>query len=149
MKLLRTDTSNKDFVELVRQLDDELRIRNGEEESFYAPFNKLNLIKYALVAFDGEEAVGCGALKPFSDDAMEVKRMFVPLHRRGKGIARQVLMELEKWAAEMHASRCVLETGLNNYEATALYKKNGYRLIPNYGQYAGMKTSICFEKNLR
>ena len=31
-------------------------------------------------------------------------------------------------------------------EAIALYRKNGYSQIPNYGQYIGMDNSICFEK---
>jgi len=30
----------------------------------------------------------------------------------------------------------------------ALYEKNGYRRIANYGQYAGIENSICFEKIL-
>jgi len=39
-----------------------------------------------------------------------------------------------------------LETGKKQPEAIALYKKNGYKLIPNYGQYAEIENSVCFEK---
>jgi hypothetical protein len=41
-----------------------------------------------------------------------------------------------------------LETGKRQPEAIGLYKKNGYKLIPNYGQYAEVENSVCFEKEL-
>ena len=92
--------------------------------------------------------VGCGAIKEFATDMMEVKRMFVKQEYRGKGIAGKILAELETWAFEMGYSKCVLETGKRQVEAVALYMKSGYRIIPNYGQYIGMDNSLCFEKVL-
>ena len=143
--LMRTNSDNTDFQNLVRELDKELAVRDGDEHSFYAQYNKIDAIKYAVVAYDDETAVGCGAIKEF-DGAMEVKRMFVPVNERGKGIATYVLKELEKWAKELNFEKCVLETGLRQPEAIRLYEKSGYEKIPNYGQYAGMENSVCFEK---
>lgn len=68
---------------------------------------------------------------------------------RGKGIASLILAELETWAVELGYSTCILETGFNQPEAIALYQKNGYNRIDNYGQYAGVETSLCFEKEVR
>jgi GNAT superfamily N-acetyltransferase len=79
---------------------------------------------------------------------MEVKRMYTLPEYRGKGIASIVLAELEKWAAELGYQKTVLETGKRQPEAIALYEKNNYRQIPNYGQYAGVENSVCFEKEL-
>jgi len=129
-------------------LDKELAIRDGEEHSFYAQYNKIDAIKYVVVAYEDENPVGCGAVKKFAENAMEVKRMFVPFESRGKGIASLVLQELEKWTAELGYANCVLETGYKQPEAIRLYEKNGYSKIPNYGQYIGMDNSICFEKVL-
>lgn len=95
-----------------------------------------------------EDAVGCGAFKEFNDETVEIKRMFVPDEQRGKGIASKVLKELEAWALELGYTTCILETGKRQPEAIALYKKNGYELIPNYGQYAGVENSVCFQKVL-
>ena len=64
------------------------------------------------------------------------------------GIATQILTELEKWATELSFKKCVLETGKKQPEAIALYIKNGYKIIPNYGQYEGVENSVCFEKLL-
>jgi len=74
--------------------------------------------------------------------------MFVAPNERGKGIASTILRELEKWAAEQHFTGCILETGLRQPEAIALYSKNGYRPISNYGQYKGVSNSVCFLKKL-
>lgn len=146
--LFRTDSGNPDFVSLVKSLDADLAIRDGEDHSFYSQFNKIDKIKYVIVAYEDSVAVGCGALKKFSPDAMEVKRMYVLPHRRNGGMATAVLSGLEQWARELGYSRCILETGKKQPEAIRLYSKNGYKLIPNYGQYAGIENSICFAKDI-
>lgn len=148
IKIKRTNSDDLNFQSLVSELDKDLAIRDGEDHSFYAQFNKIDAIKYVVVAYEGETAVGCGAIKEFDENSMEVKRMFVPAGKRGKGIASLVLNELEKWATELGSGKCVLETGCKQPEAIALYKKNGYSQIPNYGQYVGMDNSICFGKVL-
>lgn len=146
--LKRTDSNNPHFQILVRDLDLELKIRDGEDHAFYAQYNKTDSIKYVVLAYENSEAVGCGAIKEWDSETMEVKRMFVPLKNRGKGIASLVLTELEKWAFELGYKKCILETGEKQPEAIRLYTKNNYNLIPNYGQYAGVETSKCFEKYL-
>jgi GNAT superfamily N-acetyltransferase len=101
------------------------------------------------VAYFAELPVACGAIKEFDAETMEVKRMFTADNYRGKGVATQVLAELEKWALELEYSKCILETGKRLPEAVQLYENRGYRLIPNYGQYVEMENSICFEKRLK
>ena len=145
---IRTDSENKYFQQLVRELDKDLSIRDGADHSFYSQFNKIDKIKYAIVALDNGTPVGCGAIKELTKDSMEVKRMYVPINRRGQGIATKILKELETWAHELKYSKCLLETGKKQPEAIELYKKNGYRIIPNYGQYENVENSVCFEKIL-
>lgn len=145
---IRTNSENQDFQSLVKKLDADLKIRDGEEHVFYAQYNKTDAIKHVIVAYDGEEAVGCGAIKEFSEDTMEVKRMYVEENKRGKGIASTILKELEQWALELKYRKCILETGNKQFEALSLYPKSGYHLIPNYAQYVGVDNSVCFEKEL-
>lgn len=149
IKLIRTDSDNPDFVELVKYLDADLAERDGSDHSFYSQFNKINKIKHAVVVYENDNPIACGAIKEFTPDAMEVKRMYTSPQSRGKGIAGKVLTELENWASELSYKKCVLETGKRQPEAIELYKKNGYRLIPNYGQYAGIENSLCFEKEMK
>jgi putative acetyltransferase len=145
----KTDSTDPDFIELVKHLDADLAERDGEDHSFYAQFNKIDNIKHAIVAYENDRPVGCGAIKEYSPDTMEVKRMYTSPENRGKGIASKVLKELELWASELSYERCILETGKKQPEAIALYTKRGYQVIPNYGQYAGVEESVCFEKKLR
>ncbi len=148
IKIERTDSENAEFVELVRLLDEELKIRDGDEHSFYAQYNKLDLIKNVVIASENSEAVGCGAFKKYGKDTVEIKRMFVKPENRGKGIAVELLNELEKWANEENYAFAILETGYNQPEAIRLYQKSGYEVIPNYGQYEGVDNSVCMKKSL-
>lgn len=149
IKLIRTSSENVDYIKLVKHLDVDLAIRDGELAPFYAQYNSSSTIKHILVAYQNNSAVGCGALKEFAPGLIEVKRMFTLPEKRGIGIATRILTELEKWAAEMSYSKCILETGIGQPEAIALYTKCGYARISNYGQYAGVEHSVCFEKNLK
>lgn len=146
--LKRTTSHDADFQILVKELDKDLSIRDGDEHSFYAQFNKVDAIKNVLVAYRNEQAVGCGAIKKMDENTMEIKRMYVPPHLRGKGIASQILQELETWSRELGYKKCILETGKKQPEAIALYHKNLYQIIPNYGQYEGIENSVCFAKEL-
>ena len=123
-------------------------IIDGTDHSFYAQFNKIDSIKNAVVAYIGDEPVGCGAVKEFSQDTMEVKRMFVPPNKRKLGIASVILKELETWCRDLKYKKTVLETGKKQPEAIALYKKNNYKIITSYGQYKNVENSVCFEKEL-
>lgn len=148
IQLIRTNSGNADFISLVKHLDAELAIRDGDEHSFYDQFNKIDTIKHVVVAYENDIPIACGAIKEFDPTTMELKRMYtLPVHR-GKGMATKVLTELETWAKELNYKKCILETGKKQPEAIKLYKKNGYNVIPNYGQYSGMENSVCFEKEI-
>lgn len=144
----RTDSTNQDFINLVVSLDKYLSGINGEEDSFFKSFNKIEDLQYVLVAYINNVPVGCGALKKYSSDTLEVKRMFVDPDYRGRKIAQQIVAELELWAKELSYNFCVLETSLEMKSAVALYKSVGYLEIPKYGQYKEVETSICFQKEL-
>jgi putative acetyltransferase len=144
----RTTSSDNDFQKLVVKLDKDLAIRDGDEHAFYAQFNKTINIKNVVVAYLNKEAVGCGAFKEYDTNTVEIKRMFVEPTFRGKGIAQQILAELELWAKENNYNVCILETGKKQPEAIALYTKAGYRIIANYGQYEGVENSVCMRKQV-
>jgi putative acetyltransferase len=149
IQIIRTNSENFEFRKLVTMLDAELAVIDGSDHSFYSQFNKIDKIKYVAIAYENGEPTGCGAMKEYSAGTMEIKRMYTSPGGRNKGIATKILSELEGWAHELSYSTCILETGKRQPEAIALYKKNGYAIIPNYGQYAGVENSVCFEKKLK
>ncbi len=148
MHLIRTTSDNPDFQKLVVLLDATLKILDGDEHAFYAQYNKTAAIKNVVVCYHEYQAVGCGAFKEHEKHQIEIKRMFVLPEKRGKGIALNILKELENWAKELEYSSCILETGKKQVDAIGLYQKAGYQTIPNYEQYKGMENSICMQKEI-
>lgn len=147
LELVRTTSQNADFANLIVKLDENLASRNGDMQEYFNQFNKVDTIKHVIIAYINGIAVGCGAIKQFDNESVEVKRMFVSDEYRGRRIASKVLNELENWAKELGYASAVLETSNVQTEAVALYTKT-YTVTENYGQYAGIETSICFKKEL-
>ncbi len=145
---IRTDSSNPDFVSLVAKLDADLAIRDGDEHAFYDQFNKIDRIRHAMIGIADDNPVTCGAFVPINKQEVEIKRMYTLPKFRGQGLASALLAELESWAKELHYTDALLETGLRQPEAIALYHKCGYHLIENYGPYVGVENSVCFRKTL-
>ena len=146
MKIIRTDAKNPDFTRLISELDAYLKVTDGEDHEFYNQFNGLDNIKNVVIAYKDKQAIGCGAFKKFDNETAEIKRMYVKINHRGYGIAQAILNSLELWALEKDFKKCILETGDRQIEAIKFDFKSGYIRIANYGQYAQMDNSNCFEK---
>ncbi|QIE60836.1 GNAT family N-acetyltransferase [Rasiella rasia] len=144
----RVPTHQVDFINLVKQLDTTLAETDGDEHEFYHQFNGLDTLKHRLVGYHEEIPVAIGAIKELTPTCVEVKRMFTVPEYRGQGIGSRLLTELELWAKELDYEKSALETGKRQPDAIALYEKNGYARIQNYGQYKGQENSVCFEKLL-
>jgi GNAT superfamily N-acetyltransferase len=145
-KIIRTDNKNVDFNKLIIELDAYLKVTDGEDHEFYNQFNSLEKIKNVVIAYQDNQAIGCGAFKKLDNETIEIKRMYVKFAHRGSGTAQAILNSLELWASEKGFKKCILETGNRQVEAIKFYKKAGYKSIPNYGQYTHMEDSNCFEK---
>lgn len=149
LQLIRTNSENNDFINLVKKLDAYLKISDGDDHDFYNQFNDIDVIKYVVVVYQNEKPVGCGAIKHFDSTRVEVKRIFVDTTQRGLGIAPKILNELEVWAKEKNYKKCILETGERQVEAVNLYHKSNYkRMSINYGPYKDVVNSLCFEKEI-
>lgn len=148
LSLIKTNSDHTDFRALVVALDTDLQARYGEQQQFFSQFNKLDLIHHVIVAYNNNEPVGCGAFKEYETGVAEIKRMFVQLQQRGKGIAGLILTELEQWAAAEGYHTCILETAIKQPEAIRVYEREGYSRIPNYGQYIGVEISLCMQKQI-
>jgi len=136
------------ITHLVRELADRYPEDQGEEEASFNPADATGLRSVVVVAWFGSEPVGCGALRPLpgTADTAEIKRMFVLPASRGKGFGREILQDLEKHARTFGYARLVLETGIRQPEAIALYEKSGFTRIPNFAPYEDSVRSLCFEK---
>jgi GNAT superfamily N-acetyltransferase len=102
-----------------------------------------------LVARLGGEPVGCGAVKRGPADGVgEVKRMYVAPHARGRRVGAAILDALAEAARALGYTRLVLETGVRQPEAVALYTREGWEPVPAFGHYADSPLSRCFGRTL-
>jgi len=148
IQIIKTNASDADFQKLIKKLDIDLAEKDGEDAPFFAALNTVNAIQHVLVAYINNTAVGCGAIKKYDENTVEIKRMFVDLAARKQGVASRILNDLQLWAKELNYSHCILETGKKMTEAINLYKKEGFTIIPNYGPYVAVEESVCFSKKI-
>jgi putative acetyltransferase len=146
--LVKTNADNPDFHLLVAQLDAHFSDLNGERDAFYAQYNQLDTIKNVVIVYQDGQPIGCAGIKEYSANTMEIKRMYVLPAFRGQGIASSLLRNLERWAVKLGYSETILETLKSEEKVVAIYAKNGYQIIANYGQYVGVETSVCMNKKL-
>lgn len=147
-ELRLTGGDDPKFRALVRKLDQEYVDRFGETALRYRPYNTLEKIEAAcLLLVDGTTAA-CGAIQPLNGDTAELKRVYVLPEFRRRGLARQVVEQLELQALFHGYQFMALETGRAMPEAAALYTKLGYRETEPWGPFAGDELCLCMKKEL-
>lgn len=150
MRFEYADGCNKDFIALCHGLDDFLNELVGGEENRaeYVQYNKLDDIHDVVIAYKADEPIGCASFKRYNDEYAEVKRVFIKKEYRGIGLSKQLMEMLETRAKQKGFKYFILESGEPLVAAMSLYRKSGYEVIPNYGQYKDMPDSICMRKIL-
>jgi len=134
---------------LIDQLDADIQARYpGEPINGIDPVGFEESGGYFVMAYNDDTPMGCGAFRPYNEQTVEIKRMFVRPESRGQGVARLILEALESEARQRGYTRSILETGNKNYEAIAAYPTCGYSRIDPFGHYVGSAKSVCFGKSL-
>jgi GNAT superfamily N-acetyltransferase len=136
---------------LVRDLLDELHTRYGQPDADPDHLGAPDLAPpdgAFVVAWLDPAAVGCGGVRRAEPGVGELKRMYVAPAHRGRGVGRAVLAALEDRARTIGYERLILETGVRQPEAVALYRATGYEQIEPYGFYRGSPLSVCMAKTL-
>lgn len=102
---------------------------------------------------DGRAVATAGwRLSPYRIDGAarpaELKRVYVSDDARRGGVARALIAHVEEQARRAGADWLVLETGDRQVAAVALYRRIGYRDIPDFGHYAGAPGVVSLGKPL-
>lgn len=155
-RIRRSSLADPDAASLVEEVQGEYVARYGGRDetpivtSYFEPPQGAFFIGYRA-----EDPVATGAWRLRTDievdgttAAAEVKRMYVAPRARHQGLARAMLAHLEDTAREAGAEAMVLETGLRQPEAIALYTSCGYVRIPGFGFYKDAPLSRCFGRRL-
>jgi GNAT superfamily N-acetyltransferase len=129
LAVMTTSLTSPIATQLIAALDAELRQRYPDHE-FVVPLGPDEVTGgYGrfLIAYRGDQPVGCGAVRRLHDDVGEVLRMYVVPGERGHGIGAAILGALEEEAAEIGLAELVLETGGRLAESVVLYEHHGYQ----------------------
>jgi GNAT superfamily N-acetyltransferase len=151
LEIRRAEISSPIVQQLILALNVELEAMYPEEGANHFRLDAEEVVNGRgafLVAYRDGQAVGCGAVRRNDPQVAEIKRMYVIPEARGRGVARHVLTALEAEARQLGVCRLVLETGLRQVEALALYRRAGFVEIPLFGEYIDSPLSVCMEKNL-
>lgn len=145
-----TDGNDVDFAFLCDKLDKALDEAAGKnvQRSMYDQYNKRNSIHDVIVVYQGTVPIACGAFKMYDEEHAELKRIFTDISARNMGIGSELIRRLEAFAKIQGYRFCILETGRMLQSAHRMYKRAGYKEIPNFGQYIDMPDSICMEKKI-
>ncbi|BCJ94429.1 hypothetical protein acsn021_19980 [Anaerocolumna cellulosilytica] len=145
-----TNGENPDFAMLCDRLDGALNeiVGGKQQRSHYEQYNKRDSIQDVMVVYQEGQPVACGAFKMYDEDHAELKRIYTEPSNRNMGLAAELIRRLEAKAKIKGYKWCILETGRQMEAACHVYKKAGYKIIPNYGQYADMPDSICMERKI-
>ena len=133
MDTVFSDEKDERFLKLVDELDAGYYERIGDELSKYDSYNEFKNPHVVILALDNDTAVACASYRVFDNDSVEFKRVFVKKEYRKRGIAYNLIVQLEKSVIERNFRYSYIVTGKNNHAAIGLYKKLNYELIHEKG----------------
>jgi GNAT superfamily N-acetyltransferase len=147
----RADIRSPEALALIEALNAELSSRYPEDGATHFRLDAEEVAPGRgafLIAARAGKPVGCGAVRRIEAGTAEIKRMYVIPEARGQRVGRAVLSALEREARTLDCGRLVLETGIRQQEAIALYEHAGFSRIPAFGEYVLSPLSVCMAKNL-
>lgn len=87
-----------------------------------------------LVALNGEQVIGSGALRKLDEKTAELKRMWLLEAYHGQGIGYRLLSQLIDFACQNGYTRIRLQTSPEQVRALGFYRKVGFYEIPSYNE---------------
>lgn len=142
-------TFREDVVQMIEALDAYLNALYPDGPNYLLDVDSLKGedVRFLVARVDGI-AAGCGALVFHRPGYAEIKRMYVKPEARRLGIGAAILQELERLAKNEELKCTRLETGVDQTEALALYRRAGYVERGPFGGYPPDPVSVFMEKNL-
>ncbi|HKS58754.1 MAG TPA: GNAT family N-acetyltransferase [Steroidobacteraceae bacterium] len=138
MRLLQATTPHEwsEARRLVREyaasLDVDLSFQNFAEELQHFPTEYGAPAGAFILAEDGGHYVACIAVRRFSDEVGEIKRLYVAPAARGRGLGRVLVERIVVEARKLGYDSLLLDTLPSMKEAQGLYLSMGFRATPAY-----------------
>ena len=148
IEIRQVDPMQVEVIELIYQLDEYQESMYPSKSNHLDSIDELSKTNVNfLAAYGDSEICGIGAVRVLNDYG-EIKRLYVPEKYRGKGIAKEIVKELENCLDKRSIFTARLETGIHQHEAIDLYKKLGYSEIAPFGDYTEDPLSVFMERKI-
>jgi ribosomal protein S18 acetylase RimI-like enzyme len=147
IEIVITTPFDTSIIPLIEDLSANLGSRFGNDgKNSFQQWDEKDSRFIFVKAIKNHEVIGCGAIRPITEEIAELKRMYSKYKRMGIGSA--ILSFLENKAKDEGYTNIWLETRKKNSEACDFYKRNDYQTIENYGKYINNEEAVCFGKKL-
>jgi len=144
----RVDFRALEVQELIAALEAELRALYGRPDQDAPPLDAFDAGAFVVIRDEAGRAVACGGLRELEPGVGEIKRMYTVPDARGLGHGRAILDALLDVARELGLARVVIETGVRQPAAVAMYEHAGFASIPRYGPYELETDSVCMGRDV-
>lgn len=149
MDIVFSDEKDERFLKLVEELDRGYYERIGDGLSKYDSYNEFKNPHVVILALDNDTAIACASYRVFDNVSVEFKRVYVKKQYRKRGIAYNLIVQLEKSVIKRDFKYSYIVTGKNNHAAIRLYEKLNYQPIDNFGQFRNDDVVVCMRKEFK
>lgn len=142
MNIISMKITDTNVLKLFSEHDDHMIDFLGDDNWCYTRYSENENIENVWVAYDDDLPIGCIAYRKKADGIGEVKRMFIRNEYRGKGISKELLKTVERYAKEQGCHTLFLDTRITLEPAVSIYRSFGFHIIFQQGLYIQMEKNI-------
>ena len=142
MEMILREPTDADVLALFSEHDDFMLDFLGEDRGFYTRYSEAEKIEAVWTAYENGFPIGCAAYRKKTADISEIKRLFIRPAYRGRGLSKELLNTLERYAKQQGCRRLYLDTRISLEPAVSLYRVLGFQITFQQGLYIQMEKEL-------
>ena len=148
MNIVSMKSADNNAINLFFLHDDYMMEFLGDDKCFYTRYSEKENLENIWVIYSDGSPVGCIAYRKKGDGVGEVKRLYIVKEYRGKGISKELLKTVERYAKEQGCNTLFLDTRITLEPAVSIYRSFGFNIVFQQGLYIQMEKNIATNPNL-
>lgn len=142
MNIVSTKNADKEILTLFSEQDDYMIDFLGDDKKYYTRYSENEHLENIWVIYSESFPIGCIAYRKKTEGTGEVKRLYIRKEYRGKGISKELLRTVERYAKEQGCKTLFLDTRITLEPAVSIYRSFGFQIVFQQGLYIQMEKEI-------